>query len=609
MHRAATQPPTATAAEAELAQRFADALQSATVLPDGHPRLQELASSITESLAAVRGLRLRLRGEQFHVEARPLLVDTPGLTWLGKRLRGSAVGALELSEALTGASLLAFAGALEANVSRAGSSPRFETLWTETFDGIQLLPESERPRPTEDRQAAPPLGKQEERSTRRGRVLAELLEASGEIRARIGAIRAAVEGTADRPLDILGRLVDLLPVEVFDCPTSALGVINTVLDEAQEQVASGLPWVELERKLRNIVFRVSSDHFKAKATQRAAAGRGSAPLDDAAGDEPDVLLREMAELPPAATDLIVDERVLSTERLGVLLHLAINEPNPAPAVVAALVERLQAAERGELQVLRYYLERLLCETGRRNAGLKRIADLMHQAGVDGVVARDCGLTGELAATLFPAAFCMFVDNLDDNELDKIAQMCALVGRERIRAATAELTAPGGILEPARAARILTLPRIEVLPLARILAAKGDATVRAAVITFLQQLRLQSPESAPLYVLAQDQLPLDYVCGLCDIESGGGWPAALRDQAGALLRGFVAGHEADEEIERRVFAIERLGGFPGAETVALLRGLLQGRGPFGIGGRQPKTIRAVAAAVLDRLQKAEDASDA
>jgi hypothetical protein len=439
--------------------------------------------------------------------------------------------------------------------------------------------------------AAPPESAARHEHARRGRVLAELLESSGEIRARLGAIRVAVEAGEERPVDVLGSLVDLLPVDVFEDPRCALEVIDEVLAEVGELAASGPTWAELERQLRSVVLRACSDWFKAPAP---AGEAGDAPYAQSQRDDPRALLGEFAALPESAEPLAIDERALAAERLAALLHLVTASDEPAPALTARLVAELREADAGAHQLLRYCLERLLCETGRRRAGLRRLAAALHEAGLTGIASEHAGLTAEIAAVTFPAAFGLFLDGLPDNELDSIARVCALVGGERIRAATSELTASDGILAPWRSQRILSVRAREVLPLLRILVAKGDARARSAVVDVLRALDLNAPHAAALAVVPAEHLPVDYVCGVCDVESGGGWTEVVRGQALALLRGVL--EDRGEDVERRVLAVQRLEGFPRAEIEPVLQRLLADRGPLGL-HRQPRPLREAARAVL------------
>jgi hypothetical protein len=442
---------------------------------------------------------------------------------------------------------------------------------------------------------APPEPAVRREHARRGRVLAELLESSGEIRARLGAIRVAVEAGGERQVDVLGSLVDLLPVDVFEDPRCALEVIDRVLAEVGELAAGGPTWAELERQLRNVVFRVCSDYFKARAPAGACAESPYPQLESS--DDPRALVAELAALPDAERPLVLDERALAAERLAALLHLVAVHEDPPLGVTERLVADLRRADPGAHRLLRYCLERLLCETGRRRAGLRRLAAALHEAGLTGIASENAGLTAEIAAAVFPAAFGLFIDGLDDGALGEIARVCELVGSERIRAATPELTAPDGILAPPRSARILAVRARQALPLLRILAAKGDARQRAAVVDSLCGLELGSPQAAAIGVVPAQRLPVDYVCGVCDVEGGNGWTEIVRHQSCALLRGVI--EDRSEALERRVLAVRRLEAFPRAEVESMLQELLAARGPLGL-SRLPRALREAASGVLQRL---------
>jgi hypothetical protein len=203
---------------------------------------------------------------------------------------------------------------------------------------------------------------------------------------------------------------------------------------------------------------------------------------------------------------------------------------------------------------------------------------------------------------FPEHFPLFLDTLDPrspNELGRIADVCSVLGPERIAEAEAVLGSPRGILTIPRLTRVLSLPRLEVLPLVEIVVRHGSRAQRAQAAGFLKKFRLATRGAAALEALPADRLPPGYLEALCRAARAGADPDDLQEQSERMLLRFLElPARTEEDVQARKFAVYALRDCRSPEALRLLRRI--GGMASSLLRREPAPVRQAAREVLEVL---------
>ncbi|MFG0319912.1 MAG: hypothetical protein ACF8XB_21755 [Planctomycetota bacterium JB042] len=569
---------------------FADFVKLTALLPPSNERVRETSERCLEAFRIVFEERedLELTIDQGRVRCGDTTVEVeyrPSLRWLVERLDRTGVARLRFTPALTRESLLEFCARLQENCGNLGSSVLFSDLWPAGLAGLE---------PVERRfDGAFPVGAGSsgtvatrwKTASRQGQMLAEMLDSDESLQGRLAALQQVLESSApaapsDEPrrrVDLIGRLINLLPAEAMADPSRMREMADELLTRITAAIADGAPASDTAQ-VDHLLHRVSRKYFFRAAEAGPRPGPLSfAPPTEAAEPAPppigtrteteervDELLAELDGIAPLVHERRLLDRVTDElERLGVLLHFFVRledeelverlrgflVPSLAPAVPgrSALLQAhiAQARERFAAALERRQLHRLfdlLCDPS-----LKSLAEESRLFGVENVV------------EVFPATFHSFLDSLDPDrpeDLDALAEVCGRIGPARMRDAASHLVLEGGFSRHGRTAKVLRRPRPELLSLYHVLL-RVEPAAAPAVAEALRALDLDARLSGPLRILSDEEVPVDYLLALTTEPSRHEGDERRVEAAAGLLAEFVTRTD-EESAARRLEAIPMLG---------------------------------------------------
>jgi hypothetical protein len=373
-----------------------------------------------------------------------------------------------------------------------------------------------------------------------------------------GVFDGALAETGRRPRSLLRRVVESLPGDALEDPHSASESVLELVREGATTDDSDDDLAELEVELAGLSVDASPE-------------RALEPLEQ------------------------------PTELLGVYLHLltTLELDREAQLLHAPLARRMREAGASGRPLLERHLAPLRDPSPgpegerarRRLTGFLRDFDLMR------VLADHGAFSAELAAERFPEDFDLWLEGLDLARAEDHAQVCALleqVGSPRVLRAGPLLFAEARLADPARAALLLSRPHAALVPVARLLLARGVPALALLVARFVRALAPSVPEACLLELLDDTELPGDVLAGLLDPPRTPAALAALRVRAAACLCELVERPGAD--LARRLAAARALAGHDDPAARARIASLLAG----GALGRLERDGEALAQALRDAL---------
>ncbi len=569
---------------------FAEFVKLTALLPPSNERVRETAERCLEAFRAAfeerEELEFTLDKGRVRCEETTVVVDyRPSLRWLVERLDRTGVACLRFSPALTRASLLEFCARLQENCGNLRASVLFSDLWPTEFAGL---------RPIERRfDGAFPVGAgaggtvatRWKTASRQGQMLAEMLDSDESLQGRLDELQRVLESSAPaapsdeprRKVDLIGRLINLLPAEAMADPSRMREMADELLSRITDAIAGGVPASDtaqvdhlLHRVSRKYFFRPAETAPRPKPLAFAPPAEAAAPPPAEIGtrteteERVDEILAELDGIAPLAKERHLLDRVTDElERLGVLLHFFVRledeelverlrgflVPSLAPAIPgrSALLQAhiAQARDRFEAALERRQLHRLfdlLCDPS-----LKSLAEESRLFGVENVV------------EVFPATFHSFLDSLDaerEVDLDALVEVCARIGPARMRDASSHLALEGGFSRHGRTAKVLRRPRPELVSLYHVLL-RAEPAAAPAVAEALRALDLDARLAGPLRILSDEEVPVEYLLAITTERSRQEGDEPRVEAAAGLLAEFVTRTD-DASAARRLEAIPLLG---------------------------------------------------
>lgn len=619
------------AADNELVRLLAVLAKASFTYQETNRRTQEAGSAFQGALLA----RTRETGMAFVLEVRSdgLCTTTgrvpaePVRDWLRTTLQRALLGAIRIEGTVSSAELAKFLARLRSTtVGRIRKDATFQSLWPETFAGLQLrelrffgeyrAAESEAGDVGGAISAGTPADAMEPRAA-----LARLGLREAQVR-RILAIERrlaaqAIDPGASEPFSLSKEVLAALPSDVVDNPAARPIFVDRLLDrfeallDAPRTSPRAAPenlgvLVELFRKLPQTFYRAGG----APAESGPAPSAPHRPEDQAEGlDDPTLLEPLVAALPLSSDPLVPDGSVLQAETLRVCLHQLAADTTPRVASAAAAKARILMAQASPESrgVLEHYVRQALV----RGDGLPApaVADQAmlrlqaHQLLPE--LRRLDVLTVERIARFFPNGFAPFLMSLSEDsaaDAEDLVRTLKSLSEASMEAGVRQLLQREGILEPALVRKLLRMGGRPALGVARVLVSAGALALREEIVARLRELGGQHPEAAPLACLDAGSLPASYLEDLCEFERTGKPDPRLRSQAGGLLYAFVETLPNDgPSSARRARAITGLSAFPGPSSEALLKRVLRGEGllgPLSVPAAVREAVRAVRGAWKD-----------
>lgn len=607
-----------------LVERLADFLKISGLYPANNARVQQSGDGVVQLAEELRAGRprliLRLTGLEFSVDMVTVPSDRANVAWLRDSLRKTAVTGLALGPGLTRASLLDLAAQLRTNTAaRAGRATTFDSLWPKPFDGVEVLERrflsgayGWRELPEETRMIL-------EEDSPQGALLRHMLESTDSLSDELERIQQTLDdgstGTAVFDgLQIIQRIVDLLPPDLLENPQTGLEIVQMVLSAGGDALLQlqQLPEQQAMLEFRRLILEVSSRYFGRGDDNAEEATTETDGLKGHAGDElitdsVEELLAEIETLPDSGLPEIVDAPVTDiAEKLNVCLHHLLHSETDADlsgteAHLAQLLPRLDEPGR---QLLASYFGHLCSPTASKHllSRLQSLLALVERLGLSHLLLSYDVLTPRTVIASFPAMFGPFLDILDvtrPEALPQLEEVCRRIGRDRLRKAEKALFDRGGVLTPERQKKLFALPSSAAATFAVELLRCGDSAAVARVARYLAGLRIPGPEAEALRVIdPPEQLPRTYLTLLSDCLCSREPPSTqLLLASEELIRGFILEETSTpEHAEKQARAVAALRAFWSNRT-RTFAATLRRRSGFLWLRRRAKPIRLAAKQLL------------
>jgi len=617
-------------------------LKASFIYPANNRRVLDSANDLIDSVereaTAVSGLTVHVVGDEVQVDGEGVELPEALNTWLRESFYRAGLAGVELRAGLRRETLAEFAERLR-HATR-DRTEDFTNDWPE--DLVDLVPldmmfrgfhrAGAKARGIDEDSAeslfgggpllTEPLAPDSAQSR-----LAERISANEEISARLAAIRerwreAIDEDTEAARVDLVSEIARLLPAEAMRNEERAIELLHGVLDVLEtyvpgekEQGGSSRSVAADSYDLHGMALSVARRFFDVQIPtsdqdrEREDPLPAERPGDKIVKDDLDALIAEYERLPEATgISFPTDDETLSGELVGVYLHRLVAEPDgeQTPRLKALLAELLDDLTDARVDVLRSYLEPCLTgdvDAARGSPEWQILAMLREQGRL--TVLRQAGLlNAELAATLFPDLFDIFLDSLSpdaEEDREQLSRTVALIGVDRIREATVDLASEKKLLTPGRIRMVLAVDSPEIVPLVGVFAENSDVATRRDIALLLKKLEPPAPESAALRAVnPSDLLPAGYLRDLCQFD----WKLSsekLRRYSRFLLQKYITDTAGDSSlVEKRIYAIRALAHLPGEETEALLRELSK-RGRLLMVTKAAKAIRQAATRTLEEIE--------
>lgn len=608
----ATYPPTNVRVECQL-DIF---LQSLSTLLD-----ERRADSVSFTLA--RG-RLQVDGEE--CEPGP----AGPLEWLESRLDRAALSGARFRRGVDRTEVVRFTNHLLELYVRADQTATFDTLWTESFQGVQPVPRrfdgTFGPEVATETDATEsddglPRGASGPLST------VELLVESPAVRSALRTVRKSlsdIDGEREPMLvaDLLRRIVDFLPEEVVATPEALQDVTVAILQGLahrfeRQGLDAGLDELEDDAKLRRLMFvtgralfgrepTTSADAKQAErrrmlAERAAAESAQQRSLDDRIADDTAALLREFARMPKLRSNPL-DELESEVEQLGIYVHYLVREERGPllDRVEQRLARLLREPRREFVEVLRPYVTSH--RFGDEALHWERVESMLRRTRSYKLLRWVGAFTPDSVASSFPADFGTYLATLDHTEsegLEELIEVCAKVGRQGFRDHLPELLSDARLDRPTIWTAMLSQAgAARALPVGSLLLALDEVRYKPLMVDLLRRTR-GDEQVAVLLELADTPQAVSstYLRLLLEHDTGAKPAAALvRQIAQALVTAYHDRVEAHAPETERVEVVERLADFDCEVAREFLRELATAKrfGIFPVAGPVQRAARGVLA---------------
>lgn len=656
MTESSTEQTPLSAAQVAVADSWADFTKALAIYPEKHERVRRMAERFFAALhEAFDDLdQPELEGVDVIFYEGGVLIcghraePNPGSNraWLRERMHNSTLAGVEFLMGVRGIDLTALGQRLLELYTRTDMDLQFEELWPESYTGIRLIPRQFEGTFTGDEsdieliqrswggRGALRLDLQQEQD------LAELLAGSDAICGRVQQLQEAIASTeakgpdpkpGHRRMDLVGRIVKLMPAEALRDFQRVIEVTTGMLDSLLERLSSRTTRqtneqlfdnVLLERLMfitsriafgrkgpsaRELAQKVSesgdADPEEEEESAAKPAARSRHASDDAITDDLDEFLEELESyrVPDGSSDLLSDVEVPS-EQLGVYLHYLVHleDARVGPRLHPVLARLLRSPGADELEVLAQYLQWRRSSRASVEGHPDRLVEFLRAAHLTHL-RRECDVVsiGTIRAQ-FPTDFGLYLELMDfanEHDVAELEALCSNLGPKRLWEAGPELE----MLAPETVRGLFSGSSRTWMPLAWMLLEIGGEQHRMPVVDYLKRLQMSSPEAC-LLTISQDahSLPVNYLQALLVPPTDQESQSRLRHQVSSVICAFVRSTADQPEFEsRRVYAIKYLSKFSTQEARNLLKNLISGSN-YVLIKRESKAVRRAAKEVLARI---------
>ena len=637
-------PPTASPADLAFVERWADYTKAYSIYPPTNARVRAALDAMREQLPkamanranAAAGLEIiffhggvQLGGKEGELR------DGTNASWLHERIRKAGLAGVTILPDVQDDPLLAFTARLLELCNSQELPTEFDELWPDTYRGIQLhdlrfagrFRKENEPEMPESRVAPQNTGA-DEVDTSGDQDLVELLMEDEEVKEALDSLQNRMSEETDHgettyEVDVLGRLLQQMPPDTMDDKDTLLRVTRTALQALESRVGDygdiqSLPddvsLIQLMFEAsQGILGRCGPTNEEVAVRLREHVGMDNSDLPDHQGhkgdekitDDEALFWEDVGKLPPPwSKELTLADLESVPEEVGVFLHFfTCADQEDAAEVAKPLLENLlRNGGAPEAAVLLPYLRPPASgpdEAYRRRRG--KVLGLLHDAQLAALL-RECGLLSKDAIRdRFPRDFGLYLEALDTSkeaDREELSRLVGELGPVKIAASADELVGVEGVTQEGRIDRILAVSTPSMMPLFRLLLARGDRTNRQPIVQALRRLRGDDSLACLLSIVDEPELlPVKYLQALTEGGQSASDAWAMRDLiAGVICRYLYATADKPEKTERRAYAIQCLEHFMTPDARDLLRDLLRSRKHLVIPS-EPKQIRQAARRVL------------
>ena len=207
---------------------------------------------------------------------------------------------------------------------------------------------------------------------------------------------------------------------------------------------------------------------------------------------------------------------------------------------------------------------------------------------------------------FPEDFTVYLDSLDlrvPADVEELGEVLEAVGKQCLHDAAPRLYKEQGFLQPDRAERLLSSESFVVAPLLRVFLDLGGPTYRGQILTYLKQLNINDKSACLTRFIEDAQLiPVEYLRLLLDRSEEAIRSTGFRDMVATTICRWVERSAGRVHLlERRVYAIRTLEGFPTRHAQSFLKKLIKSS-RFLVFATEPSPVRQAAREVLEAYKR-------
>lgn len=585
-------------------------------------RLLQAVQQMQQDIGAE--VKIRIFNKDFRVADKLVSGDKPLVEWLREALIKTALGGLALSADAHRESLAEFAEVLRRNFTN--SSRGFESMWQESFDGVQLfeLRFAGRHEGEEGGDDEAVLGTGGDKGAD-DRIL-EMLLHNEEVMQKLESLKADIAAMVDTEtervtaIDLLHPIRDALPAEALLDPGNACLLVEQVLNSSgkriQDLIRTGQTGEQdalemLATEVGRQFFQRSTHELEDIDIGKLPEGR---PEDDDVVDDLEAMLAELAELPKVENlRLVADPHRDQREVIGVCLHLlATTDQDPILELIRAQLGRLldEHPEHRDLAVP--YLDACLnpdAEATGLPKHIWRVLSLVLERGYEELTRDRNILAPKVVEASFPHLLPQFLDSLrmeDKRDRTKVQELLAAVGIERIAATAPTLVDSGALSSPRRVKTLLRSGAEGLSQIALRLAKVREPEVRHELVEYLRHLDLPAAETTALRVVRPaTELTPAYLTDLLLLQADPERRRAVMDESGRLTRHFLRKSSGDERmLDARIRATHQLRSLTSKENLQMLNELRREGGLLIMSKKQRELQKAAKTAykfMLTRMQ--------
>lgn len=461
--------------------------------------------------------------------------------------------------------------------------------------------------------------------------LSEIFEHGGGT----GESNASPNSSDSVHVDLLGRLVRLLPADGRNDAQASIGIIRKSLElferRARESgtetaksllktdmlievmMAAGLGFFGRQGLSPTEMVRLVSVAEDPATAELALPGKGHEG-DEKVADDADALCLEVQALPQMSMKKLTESDLEDpTELCGTYLHLLVQSSTSelSSHVRDTLVALYSEWDEMRSRALSAYLPPEHEGEEAKEADVRELVIGFFTTHQRSSALRRQGILSErVISESFPHRFGLYLDAIDvgnEQDTNELRRLLQSIGQTGIQEAEDILLHEEGLLEPERVTKLLSCGGTEILPLVRLMLEHSDDHVKAVVVDYLRGLNLDSPASRLLWLIDDPAyLSSDVLLGVVDLACGQEPGNDFQHRIGATICRFIESSANNpEQLPRRVYAVKNLVSWPTDEGRLLLTRLLNDRAYLVI-PKEPRAIRKSAREVLKTWRRRTNA---